>query len=101
MADREQYAPDVAYLREQRELHHPGVPIEIGASTEPVYVGDPAWDIGGTTVSGPPDRIAESLRGLVALGAQHLQLRLRSRTCDELEEQLEAFAGEVMPALVQ
>lgn len=101
VADREQFASDVAYLREQRELHHPGVPVEIGASTDPVYVGDPAWDVGGTTISGPPDRIADSLRELVRLGAQHLQLRLRSRTCDELEDQLEAFAGEVMPALAQ
>jgi probable F420-dependent oxidoreductase len=100
VADRGRYAADVAYLREHRERHHPGVPVELGASTEPVYVGDATWDVGATTVSGPPAHIAESLRELTDMGAQHLQLRLRSRSCDELEDQLEAFAAEVMPALV-
>jgi probable F420-dependent oxidoreductase len=99
VADRQQYADDVAYLREQRELHHPGVPVEVGASTEPVYVGDPSWDVGAATISGPAEHIADSLRQLVDMGAQHLQLRLRSRSCDELEEQLELFASKVHPLL--
>jgi alkanesulfonate monooxygenase SsuD/methylene tetrahydromethanopterin reductase-like flavin-dependent oxidoreductase (luciferase family) len=99
VADRARYGADVAYLREARERLRAGDTIEIGASTEPVFVGQPSWDVGQATISGAPDRVAASLGELVAAGAQHLQLRLRSRSCEELEDQLEAFASEVMPSL--
>jgi probable F420-dependent oxidoreductase len=99
VADRSAFSADVAYLMEWRERSRPGDIVEVGASTEPVYVGEAGWDVGGTTLTGSPDRIAGSLRELVKAGAQHLQLRLRSRSCNELEDQLELFARDVMPAL--
>jgi probable F420-dependent oxidoreductase len=99
LADRSRYAADIAFLRTEREQAHPGTPIEIGANSEPVYLGSPAWDVGGRTISGSAEQIAEALREFVAVGAQHIQLPIRSRSCDELADQLAGLAADVLPNL--
>ncbi|KUL54780.1 F420-dependent oxidoreductase [Streptomyces sp. NRRL F-4489] len=74
-------------------------PIEIGALAEPVYVGKPGWDVGRRTLTGAPERIAESLREYGAMGVHQIQVRFRSRGVAELVEQIAAFGAEVGPLL--
>jgi probable F420-dependent oxidoreductase len=99
VADPELFERSVAEIRALREELRPGEPIEIGANSVPIYLGSASWDYGSRTLAGPPARIAEFLNTLVAAGGQHLQVPFRSRSCTELEDELELFAAEVLPAL--
>lgn len=74
-------------------------PIEIGAITEPLYVGEPGWQAGRRTLTGKPDVLAESLRAYAAMGVHQIQVRFRSRSCTELTDQIAAFGAEVAPHL--
>jgi hypothetical protein len=51
-------------------------------------------------LTGRPEAIAESLREIGAMGCSHIQVRLRSRSVDELLDQMDIFAAEVSPLLV-
>ncbi|WP_030406808.1 TIGR03619 family F420-dependent LLM class oxidoreductase [Streptomyces albus] len=77
-----------------------GEPFTVGAIAEPLYVGEPRWEVGRRTLSGEPEALAESLRAYRAMGVSQLQVRFRSRSVDELTEQMELFATRVAPALV-
>ncbi|MFD9002077.1 TIGR03619 family F420-dependent LLM class oxidoreductase [Streptomyces sp. NPDC059582] len=72
-------------------------PFVVGAITEPLYVGEPAWDVGRRTLTGPPDALAESLRAYRAMGVDQIQVRFRSRDRGELTDQMAAFGTEVAP----
>ncbi|WP_455360853.1 LLM class F420-dependent oxidoreductase [Streptomyces sp. SYSU K21746] len=74
-------------------------PIEIGAITEPLYVGEASWDVGRRTLSGKPEALAESLRAYAAMGVHQIQVRFRSRNVTELTDQMAAFATDVAPHL--
>ncbi|WP_455351176.1 TIGR03619 family F420-dependent LLM class oxidoreductase [Streptomyces sp. SYSU K217416] len=74
-------------------------PIEIGAITEPLYVGEASWDVGRRTLSGKPEALAESLRAYAAMGVHQIQVRFRSRNVTELTDQMAAFATDVAPYL--
>ncbi|MFJ4410018.1 LLM class F420-dependent oxidoreductase [Streptomyces sp. NPDC088910] len=74
-------------------------PIEIGAITEPLYVGEPGWHVGRYTLHGKPDALAESLRAYRAMGVDQIQVRFRSRGVAELLDQMAAFAADVAPHL--
>jgi probable F420-dependent oxidoreductase len=92
--------PDaVAYLREHRERAVGDEPIDIGTITEVLYVGEPGWDVGSHVLSGKPDHIAERLRAFGTMGVNHLQVRFRNRSLEELLDQLDAFGAEVAPLL--
>ena len=92
--------PDaVAYLREHRERAVGDEPIDIGTITEVLYVGEPGWDVGSHVLSGKPDHIAERLRAFGTMGVNHLQVRFRNRSLEELLDQLNAFGAEVAPLL--
>jgi len=69
----------------------------MNASTA-LYVGKPDWEL-GRCVAGEPARLAEHLDRLAAIGATHVQVRLRSRGRHELLDQIAAFAGDVVPLL--
>ncbi|WP_282704154.1 TIGR03619 family F420-dependent LLM class oxidoreductase [Streptomyces sp. CC219B] len=86
----------IGRLREQAGIEGPFV---IGAITEPLYVGDPGWHVGRRTISGAPERIAESLRAYRAMGVDQIQVRFRSRSRAELTDQMAAFGAEVAPRL--
>lgn len=73
-------------------------PIDLGALSGPLYVGDPSWDV-GRTVKGAPEKIAGYLRGYSDMGANHVQVRFRSRDIAELCDQMRAFASDVAPLL--
>jgi probable F420-dependent oxidoreductase len=86
----------LAIIREHADVR---VVPDLGAMAPPMYVGDPAWDVGRWTVTGSGEQLAGHLRAYRDLGCTHVQVRLRSRSCDELLDQIGRFAAEVMPQL--
>ncbi|MFE9443116.1 LLM class F420-dependent oxidoreductase [Streptomyces sp. NPDC006602] len=76
-------------------------PLTIGAITEPLYVGEPGWDVGRRTLAGGPGELAESLRAYSAMGVDQIQVRFRSRSRAELTDQIAAFGEEVAPLLLK
>ncbi|MFE7167083.1 LLM class F420-dependent oxidoreductase [Streptomyces sp. NPDC057616] len=74
-------------------------PVTVGAITEPLYVGAPSWDVGRRTLTGSPDRLAESLRAYGAMGVHQIQVRFRCRSRSELTDQMAAFGADVAPHL--
>ncbi|MFE3649936.1 LLM class F420-dependent oxidoreductase [Streptomyces sp. NPDC059152] len=96
---RDQLPGQIATVRRLREEAGIGEPIEIGAIVEPVYVGEPGWEVGRRTLAGAPERIAASLREYGAMGVHQIQVRFRSRGRAELVDQVAAFGAEVGPLL--
>lgn len=90
----------VAELRHDREAAGGDVRFDIGALAGAVYVGEPGWDV-GPCLTGPPEKVAHVLGKLRAFGVGQVQVRLRSRSCAELIEQVEAFGTEVIPLFGQ
>lgn len=96
---RDRLPAQIARLRRLREEAGATGPFTIGAITEPLYVGDPDWEVGRRTVTGGPAAIAGSLRAYRAMGVDQIQVRFRSRGRSELVDQMEAFGAEVGPLL--
>lgn len=97
---RETYPAQLAELkRYQEEFGRADERFDIGAITEILYVGEAGWDVGAHTLSGSPDKIAESLRWYGEQGANQIQVRFRSRDLAELLDQIALFAAEVAPNL--
>src|SRR3954454_10363563 len=93
--------PDLVdlYRRERDSATGNGETGDIGAITEWLYVGQPAWDVNRQCVSGSAEEIADSLRAWAKVGVNHLQVRFPSRDVNELVDQVEAFGREVGPLL--
>lgn len=89
----------VERLRGLRDAAGRHDPFDVGALVGPTYVGEPDWDLGGPTLSGPPEKLAHVLGKFTAMGVTQAQVRLRSRSADELVEQIERFGAEVLPLL--
>lgn len=96
---RDQLPGQIATIKAHRAKVRGDEPIEIGANSEWLYVGTPSFDLGPNARSGSPESIADSLLALKAMGVNHCGVRFRSRSCDELVEQIEAFATQVAPHL--
>ncbi|MER5184610.1 LLM class F420-dependent oxidoreductase [Streptomyces sp. NPDC002896] len=96
---RDRLPQQIARLRRLREQAGIADPVTIGAVTEPLYVGEPGWDVGRRTLSGRPDALAESLRAYAAMGVHQIQVRFRSRSRTELTDQMAAFGTDVAPDL--
>jgi probable F420-dependent oxidoreductase len=96
---RDQLPEQIATIRAHRHAARGDAPIEIGANSPWLYVGAPGFDVGPTTLTGSGDRIAAALLELRALGVSHCGVRFRTRSCDELCDQIEAFATQVLPLL--
>ncbi|UJB42515.1 TIGR03619 family F420-dependent LLM class oxidoreductase [Streptomyces sp. A1-5] len=96
---RDQLPRQIATLRRLRAEAGVVEPVEVGAIAEPVYVGEPGWDVGRRTLTGTPERIAGSLREYAAMGVRQIQVRFRSRSRAELVAQIAAFGAEVGPLL--
>jgi probable F420-dependent oxidoreductase len=96
---RKKMPESIDYLRSHRDKVRPDADPEIGVITEYCYVGDPKADVPKGTIVGGAAEIAESLREYGAMGVRHLQLRLWSRSIDELCDQMQAFGAEVGPLL--
>ncbi|MFD3551263.1 LLM class F420-dependent oxidoreductase [Streptomyces goshikiensis] len=96
---RERIPAQVARIGELRRAAGVTDPIEIGAITEPLYVGEPGWDTGRRALTGKAEALAESLRAYKALGVDQIQVRFRNRDRAELTDQIAAFGAEVAPLL--
>ena len=94
-------AEQLATVRSHREAAGVSGPIDLGAMSEPLYMGSPSWDIGRYSIAGGADEHAERLREFAEMGVSHVQVKLRSRSADELLEQMQAFAADVLPLLPQ
>jgi probable F420-dependent oxidoreductase len=92
----------IARLRSLRLELRDGAPIDIGTIVEPIYLGarGQGWDLPGYVLQGGPEEIASSLRELVAMGVNHLQVRFMARSVEEFCHQTAAFGAEVGPLLV-
>jgi probable F420-dependent oxidoreductase len=91
----------IDFIRTEREQHlGEERPIDLGGFTEPIFIGEPDWDVGERTASGPPDAVAERLARYRGLGVSHLQVRFPSRSADELVEQIGRFGTEVWPQVI-
>jgi probable F420-dependent oxidoreductase len=89
----------ISLVRERRVRVHGDRPIEIGMNSPWLYVGTPAFDPGPNTRSGSGAELAEIFRAMKGLGVNHCGVRFRSRSCDELVDQIAAFATEVGPLI--
>jgi alkanesulfonate monooxygenase SsuD/methylene tetrahydromethanopterin reductase-like flavin-dependent oxidoreductase (luciferase family) len=74
-------------------------PFDVGALIGPTYVGDPHWDLGGPALTGSPGKLAHVLGKLAAMGVGQVQVRLRSRSAEELVDQIGRFGADVLPEL--
>ncbi len=90
-------ASAVAFLHERRAELGRTQPFAVGGFAMPMYVGSPSWDLGDHAVSGSPELLAARIREWASVGATHLQIRLRSRSADELVHQIGTFGAEVVP----
>jgi probable F420-dependent oxidoreductase len=96
---RDQLPGQIATIREHRKKARGDEPIEIGANSPWLYLGKPGFDVGPNALTGSADAVVTSLLELKALGVSHCGVRFRSRSCDELCDQIEAFAAGVLPHL--
>ncbi|MFF3740146.1 TIGR03619 family F420-dependent LLM class oxidoreductase [Streptomyces sp. NPDC002566] len=96
---RDRLPAQIERLRSLRAGAGLDAPFTVGAITEPLYVGTPAWDVGRRTLTGPPRELADSLREYRAMGVDQIQVRFRCRSRTELTDQIEAFGADVAPHL--
>ncbi|GAB2880514.1 LLM class F420-dependent oxidoreductase [Streptomyces deserti] len=96
---RDRLPAQLARIRRLREEAGLDAPFTVGAITEPLYAGEPAWEVGRRTLTGSPDALAESLRAYRAMGVHQIQVRFRSRSRGELTDQIEAFGADIAPHL--
>ena len=89
----------VRFIKEHRAATRDDEPIDLGINTESIYLGQPSFEVGNYDLTGSPDKIAERLRSYGKLGVNQLQIRFRSRSADELCDQIRAFGTDVGPAL--
>jgi probable F420-dependent oxidoreductase len=91
----------IGRLRALRAELRGGAPLDIGTIVEPIHLtsaGGP-WELPRYVLQGPAEEIASSLRELVGMGVNHLQVRFMARSVDEFCEQTAAFGSEVGPLL--
>jgi probable F420-dependent oxidoreductase len=89
----------IDFVREHRARARGEAPIEIGMNSPWLYVGRPSFALDPNTRTGSGAELAEIFRGMKQMGVSHCGVRFRSRSCDELVEQIEAFAMEVGPLI--
>ena len=88
----------VSMLRDEMTRVGRDVPnMMIGHITPFLYVGTPTFDVGEATISGSAQSIAERILAGTADGVNQLQVRFKARSCDELCDQIRAFATDVAP----
>lgn len=94
---KEGMAAGIAFVQERRAAAgRADLPFTIGTLSGPLYLGTPPE---GSTrcVHGGADRIAAYLRTYQDMGADQVQVGFVSRSCQELCDQIAAFASDVVP----
>ena len=85
----------VAYIHAQRAKTRAGAPIDIGMNSAWMYVGTPSWEVPPNTRTGSGEELAGAFRTMKQLGVSHCGVRFRSRSCNELLDQIDAFGSQV------
>lgn len=88
----------LAAIRAHGETAGSFAPIDLGAMAEPVDMGQPTRDIGRHSVAGVHEHV-ERLNEFGAMGVSHGQAKFRSRSVDEVLDQMSQFADSVVPHL--
>ena len=88
-----------AVIRDERARLEREWPFTFGALCGSLYLGEPAWDVGPATYARPPEKIAGFIQKFATAGANQVQVRFRSRSVDELCDQIEAYGAEIIPAV--
>jgi probable F420-dependent oxidoreductase len=91
-------AAGVAFVREHRAKARGKAPITIGSLSGPLYLGEPTWDV-GRALTGSADRLTDALLAHADIGADQVQVAFKSRSADELCDQIVRFGDDVMPRL--
>ena len=78
----------IVLLKEERERVRPGEPITVG-SIAPFLISFERRSV---------DEIADRLRGVLVEGVDHVQIRFRSSSVDQLVDSIERFGQDVAPA---
>lgn len=63
------------------------------------YIGEPTFDVPSWTLTGSVDRLVDRIGQLADEGVTHAQVRIPSRSCDELVDQIHRFGSEVVAAV--
>lgn len=86
-------------LRSLRRELRGDAPIDVGGLCQPLYVGSPSagFELPRLTVSGPPERLAETLRPFRDAGVGQVQVRFPGRSVQEVCDQIAEFASDVAP----
>ena len=92
-------AAAIAYIKDHRARTRGDASIEIGMNAPWLYLGTPRFDVGPTTRIGSAAALADILRDIKRLGVQHCGVRFRSRSCEELVDQIDAFGRDVAPLI--
>jgi hypothetical protein len=72
-------------------------PFTFGAIMRSLFLGDAGdWDLGKATLNADAERIKREVADYEAMGVDQVQIRFRSRSCEEYVEQIERFAAEIM-----
>jgi probable F420-dependent oxidoreductase len=95
---KQEMAAAIATVHQHREAAGRTGEFTVGALLRPLYLGEaPAgWDLGRATIAGSTDRIRQEVEDYRSYGVDQVQVRFRSRSCDEYVEQVRRFAEEVM-----
>ncbi|MCX6512555.1 MAG: TIGR03619 family F420-dependent LLM class oxidoreductase [Actinobacteria bacterium] len=98
-------AGQIGYIRELRAEHRGGAPLDIGTIAEPVHTlsapgASPSIDPSKYFLMGSAEEVAVSLRELVALGVNHLQIPFRASSVGDYLEQVQRFGEEVFPLVL-
>lgn len=91
----------IDFIRQHRHACRGEAPIDLGMNAPWLYIGRAPFDLGPTDRGGTPAEIAEIFRGIKRLGVQHCGVRFRSRSCDELCDQIAAFGADILPLINQ
>ena len=89
----------IEIIRTHRVKVRGAAPIEIGMNAPWMYVGTPTFEVPPNTRTGSGDALAAPLREMKTMGVSHCGVRFRSRSCDELVDQINAFGSVVAPLL--
>jgi len=89
----------IELIRSHRARTRGAAPIELGMNSPWLYIGRAPFPLDANTRGGSPAEVAEIFRDMKRLGIAHSGVRFRSRSCDELIEQIERFGADVLPLI--
>ncbi|MBX3027331.1 TIGR03619 family F420-dependent LLM class oxidoreductase [bacterium] len=91
----------IELIRNHRRARRGEAPLDLGMNAPWLYIGRAPFALGPNDRTGSPAELAEIFRGIKALGVQHCGIRFRSRSCDELCDQIAAFGADILPLINQ